>query len=222
MKLYQFSSLKNTPTNYLTLKIKESYSEFISNNRETQIRLFWIPSHKNIVGNELADTTAKRATENPPSNIKIPHTDLFSLFKMKLFSQTNSTLIQESESKGKNFFENYYQEKNKKPWFEKLKLTREEIVQINRIRADHYHLNYSLHRVNLIQDPSCSCGYEKQDLDHIIWQCPNFNEERNTLVRKLAKFNIFLPCIIHIFLQKPQIIAMKVILDFLKKCHIQV
>ena len=84
----------------------------MKNNYRTQIRLFWIPSHRNIEGNELADTAVKLSTENPPSELKIPHTDLFTHFKTNSFLKTHKTLIKESENKGKDFFANYY-ERNK-------------------------------------------------------------------------------------------------------------
>ena len=214
------SSLK-VSQNFYNIKSKEAYLQFLSNNNETQVHLFWVPSHKNIFGNELADNVAKQATENPPMNLKIPHADLYPLLKSRFLTQTHNTLLQESESKGKKYFECYF-EKKRKPWFEGFGLSRQDIVQINRCRADHYHLNYSLHRMNLIDDPSCPCGNETQDLDHIIWQCPTYDEERTLLLKSLANYKIFPPCTIHIFLKKPHIAVMKIILEFFERCKIKV
>ena len=45
------------------------------------------------------------------------------------------------------------------------------IVMINRLRADHYNLAFSLARMNIIDDPTCEYKKSVQDIDHVIWQC---------------------------------------------------
>jgi len=54
-------------------------------------------------------------------------------------------------------------------WFNKHFFKREEIVLINRLRANHYNLNYSLHRKNIVATKACSCGDPTQDINHIIF-----------------------------------------------------
>lgn len=43
---------------------------------ENPLQLFWIPPHKGILGNEIADAVTKTATSKPPFNsVKVPFTD---------------------------------------------------------------------------------------------------------------------------------------------------
>ncbi|KYN32626.1 hypothetical protein ALC56_13108, partial [Trachymyrmex septentrionalis] len=38
--------------------------------------------------------------------------------------------------------------------------------------ANHYNLNYSLHRKNIVASKACPCGDPTQDINHIIFSCP--------------------------------------------------
>lgn len=62
------------------------------------------------------------------------------------------------------------------------------ITFINRIRANHYNLNASLARKEYVTNEKCDCDYEREDIDHVIWQCRKYEEERekmgNILTRK--------------------------------------
>jgi len=58
------------------------------------------------------------------------------------------------------------------PWYYDKPLNRKEIVLINRIRSNHYNLNYSLHRKKIVPSAAYSCGDPKQDINHIIFFCP--------------------------------------------------
>ncbi|KYN38627.1 hypothetical protein ALC56_07002 [Trachymyrmex septentrionalis] len=50
-------------------------------------------------------------------------------------------------------------------------LSRMLITTVNCLRSNHFNLNHSLFRKNLIDDPSCPCGASCQDLVHIIFDC---------------------------------------------------
>ncbi|KYN32619.1 hypothetical protein ALC56_13101, partial [Trachymyrmex septentrionalis] len=45
----------------------------------------------------------------------------------------------------------YYSSPAVNPWYSQKSLKREEIVMINRIRSNHYNLQYSLYRKNIQQ-----------------------------------------------------------------------
>ena len=92
----------------------------------------------------------------------------------------------------------------------------------NRCRSDHYNLNSSLFRIKLLDDPKCSCGAEIQDLNHIIWQCLQFEKERRLLTNKLAQLKQYLPLDVRKFLIKPDIKVMKLIHCYLKDCKLNI
>ncbi|KYN00513.1 hypothetical protein ALC62_08710 [Cyphomyrmex costatus] len=61
----------------------------------------------------------------------------------------------------------------------RMKITREVIVMINRLRSNHYNLNYSLYRKNLIDNSSCPCSSPHQDIIHLIYECSyTYNDAR--------------------------------------------
>jgi len=64
------------------------------------------------------------------------------------------------------------------------------ITFINRLRADHYNLNESLHRKKYIDSARCACGYEVEDIDHLVWQCSKYDEERIRFDKKLRNKGI--------------------------------
>lgn len=50
--------------------------------------------------------------------------------------------------------------------------SRNFITTLNRLRSNHFNLNSSLSRKNIIVDPSCPCDCPSQDLIHVIFDCP--------------------------------------------------
>lgn len=77
--------------NYLIPLIKAKLEA--AQQRGTQIRLLWMPSHRGIRGNEIADSLAKRAIrEGISPNFKVPFTNLFSYAKDKLDSRFDQFL----------------------------------------------------------------------------------------------------------------------------------
>jgi len=135
-----------------------------------QIQLVWIPSHLGIKENEMADSAAKRAAINGRKpKFKVPHTDLYSLVKRGMENGFRSLLEDAFREKGILYFSYFYQF-SPKPWFYRYSLSREQIVTINRMRSNHYNLNYSLFRKNIINSGACPCGDldSRQDVNHII------------------------------------------------------
>lgn len=70
----------------------------------------------------------------------------------------------EGKYKGRKFFDNYYNKKGSKPWFNKINILRGMATMIGRLRANHYNLGESLARKGYIEDDTCDCGMESQDI----------------------------------------------------------
>ena len=101
-----------------------------------------------------------------------------------------SRTICESEFKGKKFFRSYYHP-FAKPWFLSRKVPRDFNCWTNWLRTDHVQLAASIFKINIALDTKCHSLV--QDLNHIIWQWPNFNDSRNVLINKLFGMGYFLP-----------------------------
>ncbi|XP_024888152.1 uncharacterized protein LOC112465025 [Temnothorax curvispinosus] len=151
----------------------------------------WIPAHRGYTGNEIADRLAKvGASEVAEINIPVPITDLRSIFREEAWNNTQDKLISESSYKGKDYFRNFHDRNKKQPWFKEIKAERYFYSFINRIRANHYNLNESLARKNYIDISRCDCGYEKEDINHVIWQCSRYDVEREVMNEELVIRNI--------------------------------
>lgn len=81
---------------------------------------------------------------------------------MKLFSK-----------KGRNF-----------TWFKGRKDPRGFSTMINRIKVNHYNFNELLGRKDAKR---CDCGAEKEDINHLLFRCDKYEEEKEYMYRKLDR-----------------------------------
>ncbi|KYN09076.1 hypothetical protein ALC57_18814, partial [Trachymyrmex cornetzi] len=208
----------NSTNNYLIPLIKSALKE--AETSGTNIRFIWIPSHRGIEGNEKADQLAKRAIRHGiERNFKVPYSDFCAVIKLDIFNNFYRQLESLADIKGSFYFSKIFN-KSSKPWYFRMKVSRETIVMINRLRSDHYNLNHSLYRKNLVDDPSCPCGSPKQDILHMIYDCPDVYEGARFLRRvidrvaptgdRLAKFALVI--------SKPSECLCRLILNFSKLC----
>lgn len=205
------------------LLAKEKYLLFLeSSNNSRKIEFYWIPSHSNIEGNEKVDKSAKNAAwKESDSKIKTPYTDYRQHYKQKMFNNTKKENENDGMYKGKLYFQNFISGSTK-PWFWKKNLPRKLVVSINRCRSNHYNLASSLARVGIIEDPSCSCGYEEQNLDHILWQCPLYDNQRSVLYGNLARYKQFPPFISNSFLSELKISHITLIIKYFQDCNLNI
>lgn len=198
--------------------IKQKLLDIQSANLKTHI--VWIPSHSGILGNETVDHLAKRAiTYGQFMRTPLPHTDLFSTLRTE-FIADSSKLLKNQDRRKKQIFSRLWRASTKALKFHKLDLNRESIVTCCRIRSNHYALNYSLHRCNLVRDPTCLCGFPIQDADHIFWSCPILNNQRSTLLTRLAKLKKSPPHKVADLLLKPSSEVIHSLYSFLKSANI--
>ena len=202
------------------LEIKSNINRFLSITKNNSIiKLYWVPAHKGIGGNEIADTLAKAAANNDPNlSMKIPFTDLKEFYKKRSFENTVNLVVEQGKSKGTNYF-TYLFKNTAKPWFHNIDLPREIISTINRCRSEHYNLSYSLARVNIVSDSKCKCGLV-QDLNHILWQCKIFDCQRSKFTAKLKRLNHQLPLCSNTLLYSPNTAICKAIWTYIKNCNI--
>ena len=151
-----------------------------------------------------------------------PFTDYKDTFKRAMFEKTAEYVLKLGETKGINYFKTFYK-KALNPWFFNKKLPRELIVTINRLRADHYNLAASLAKVKIVNDATCVCNNSApEDIDHVVWQCPLYNNHRVKLIKSLRQLNLQIPTKMSTLLMEPNINACKHVLNFLENCNLKV
>lgn len=159
--------------------VMEARSKLFQCKTNGQIVSFaWIPSHCGILGNIRADKLANEAIECgdlfPYKNYV--H-DLIALPKVYLKYSWNEDWNDSSNIKGK-----HYRLIQKaiplKPWFFKLKLGKRATTVLIRMRLGHSCTPAHLTRMKIVSDPSCACGDEFGDLNHIFFVCPNYNNKK--------------------------------------------
>ena len=111
----------------------------------------------------------------------------------------NSSTVSLEESPGSNF--------------QGSGLKRDIIVFINRIRSGHYNLNSSLAHVHFIDFSRCECGNDFQDLNNVIWQYPQFKEERRLLIKNMMKNKQIPPFDVNSYLIEPNKKIMSIIFE---------
>lgn len=210
------SSKKSYLVGYLKNQLKNLQDNGIS------VKLYWVPAHVGLAGNELTDTEAKAALRSGrDTQIGLPVTDLMGLWKEKLETKFHEWCRTESDKKGTKFLNTFYR-RERSPWYVKHKLTRKTIVSLNHLRSGHTSLRSSLSRFKIVPSGRCPCGESDETPDHVFWQCTRFEPQRKEILDSLVKRNGFLPYSVDLFLHSMEPSALKAIEKFLKKIYIYV
>lgn len=216
--------LKNNKMNVrdssVILSIRKIITNCIKDNQE--IELVWIPAHIGIRENEIVDSLAKSATTvRNPDILKITYTDLYETYKKESRSSTCKNIVELGQTKGRYYFENLFVESTK-PWFSNKGYDRKFIVTVNRLRADHYNLAYSLAKIHVVNSTACECGHETEDIEHVVWYCPKYFNQRQKLIIKFVKHKIPLQKQIKEIIKVPDSIACRTIFQFLEDCQLKI
>ncbi|XP_055598555.1 uncharacterized protein LOC129748100 [Uranotaenia lowii] len=151
--------------------------------KELNIQIQWIPSHIDILGNDIADELAKMGAESNDID-KLFNTillrDSYLYFKKIKQARTNSWYkkYEEENAKGLKFY-NIQSEFCEKPWYHKLGLTNSTTRTINRLMAGHDYSKYWLHKMKLVDDPFCEICDQLETAEHIILHCNRYNDIRS-------------------------------------------
>jgi len=125
---------------------------------------------------------------------KIPYTD-YCISSNRVLREKSFAMLKESFLiKGKQYYSIYLGNSfPNKPWFHQLSIPREQITLISRIRSNHYNLNASLHRKNILNSSACDCGDPYQDINHIIFYCSQTRQYNRHLIYYLKRLNPLAP-----------------------------
>ena len=151
------------------------------------IVLQWIPSHRGIVGNNIADLIAKEACSyNTTTSLPLIYKDYLNLLSNKIF---NNKIELWHNVKAKLKFSKSVP--NIKSWEWISINNRSYDVLLARLRSGCTDLNDHLFRLKLETSPLCKfCLTEVETVEHYIFQCPQYDNYRRMLIDELGKLNI--------------------------------
>ena len=161
-------------------------------------------------------------TSGTPLNYRIPYTDFYKSISDTFLKLSNADLKRDSERRrvGVYYFQTFFSD-FPKPWFLQSELEkRRDVVNISRLRSNHYALAGSLARKNFVDIYDCPCGHTDEDINHVVWSCPRFHEQRKKLEWSLIKMKNFPLFCVESFLYKPNGYACNLIIKFLKDCNL--
>jgi ribonuclease HI len=168
---FPFKSNSNHPVIFdcRNLLIRCSINGFI-------VEFMWVPSHRNIPGNERVDILATQAASSgdmyPYKNYS--H-DLISQAKVWLTSSWEIEWSSSSRYKG-NYYKRIQPTIPSKPWFSRIKLSKRVTSIIIRLRLGHTCSPAHLAKLHIISNDTCAeCGSDVGDVNHIFFSCSAYD-----------------------------------------------
>ncbi|RYO78316.1 hypothetical protein DL764_010130 [Monosporascus ibericus] len=178
---------KGKPGAYLLKEIARQVQDLRADGLTVEIR--WIPAHKGILGNEMADTAAKEATgwksDGASGQRADPPTELYS-FKATLKTWTKAKVKErwksswQNETRGRAICRHLPEPTSKVLQLHEGLSKRQSAILVQ-LRTEKIGLRDFLFNRNVpdIQDPGCHCGEGYQTVAHVLLQCRRFQELRD-------------------------------------------
>jgi hypothetical protein len=96
------------------------------------------------------------------------------------------------------------------------------VTTISRVMSDHCSIRAHLERFRIVGDPICVCMMNYETVDHIIWECSRFEDERRQLLLGLAAVNIKERTPIRDLCALQKWAALKICHRFLRECGLKI
>jgi ribonuclease HI len=151
--------------------------------RGVKIRLYWVPAHQGVEGNELANKYARLATRKQWGFTPNPRVKQVRLRSTALRMGREAILrdTAPTQSLGKQLKEidkalpQNHMVKVYNTW------SQEDTRTLVQLRTGHLGLNVYLKRVGKAERSTCACGLGEESVFHFLFQCPTWVEQRQSL-----------------------------------------
>jgi len=159
-----------------------------------QTTITWIPSHRGIEGNEIADREAKRGATDDELR---QHAFQRKVLKASRYQAIKKTAVDEwdkATAKLRKIHRSEYLKRYStmsKPrsiqqQYKRLG-SRIKASRLVSLRTGHCQLNSYLHRFNIIDTPLCDCeSGATETVEHYLLLCPRYDRERVKLARSVG------------------------------------
>ncbi|XP_014241970.1 uncharacterized protein LOC106662412 [Cimex lectularius] len=155
----------------------------ITNNLLTggiNVTLGWIKGHSGIKENEKVDRFAKEAViDGQRCDYAKTKSDSQCVLNHRWISDWQEF---HNSVDGGSLYRSRFPLVPKEPWFRGVRALRHYFAIISRIRSNHGLWGAHMCRIGLKESPNCiTCGYP-EDLNHIVMECPRFENARGKLL----------------------------------------
>lgn len=178
----------NFKTNFILHIIKDLLFKYHLKGKV--ISFMWVPSHRGITGNEMADKAAFEGINAlDVSNVMfVPMTDYLYNVNLGINMLWKQMWKKDQETKGR-WYGSIQETLPVRPWYDNLKrASRHFITTMNRLRYGHNTAPSHLSRLRIIQSNVCTfCEIEEGTTDHLIFNCQKFLIHRLVLASELSE-----------------------------------
>ena len=186
----------HTPKTYIDIVYKiQLLLKYIKNTRK--VKLHWVRAHKNITGNEVADSAAAKGHQNDRTEVfKLSLSEIVGIMKRNVHTFWENDWIFSTAATGKGL---HLKSLRDLPLIkDKLVfrlLNRREQVLLQRFRIGHVGVQAYLNRFKITGSPLCAepiCQEEEveETLEHYIFRCPAYTAHREEMFNVLNTMGV--------------------------------
>ena len=183
--LLMIKNYQQNQLNFLVNLIVQQIYDFSI--QSIDIALQWIPSHRGIVGNNIADQVAKDACSyHVITKLPLVLSDSTHLLQKKIY--TNKLDYWQNIKTNIEFSKSVTDIAN---WVWLSLNNRSYDVLLARLRSGCTNLNDHLHKIKMKDSPNCNfCTNKKETVEHFIFECTEYISFRTALFNDLGNLNI--------------------------------